>query len=164
MKTAACNRPVLFSIRPFYADKILAGQKTVELRRRFPEAGMSGSIAMIYCTSPVKAVVGSAQIKGVQRLSLAKLWSSHGRAACIAKDDFNEYFAGQDHGFAIILDGAKPLKSSLSASDLEAEFGIIPPQSYRYLTEACVARLSDGRLQIISRHKHRHRAGRPAAR
>jgi hypothetical protein len=37
------------------------------------------------------------------------LWKSHGDAACIAKDDFKEYFSGQDHGFAIILTGAKTL-------------------------------------------------------
>jgi ASCH domain len=86
MSTATKPRTVLFSIKPVYADKILAGQKTVELRRRFPEAGLSGSMAMIYCTSPVKAVVGSAQIRSVYKLPLTKLWTSHGSAACIAKE------------------------------------------------------------------------------
>jgi predicted transcriptional regulator len=164
MSASNAKRTVLFSIRPFYADKILAGQKTVELRRRFPEVGMSGSTAMIYCTSPVKAIVGSFRIRDVRKLSLSTLWRSHGGAACIAKDDFNEYFSGQDHGFAIILSGAKALNGRLSASDLEAEFGIVPPQSYRYLTEECVALLNDGRLQASSRHKHSHSVGGPATR
>jgi predicted transcriptional regulator len=164
MSASNAKRTVLFSIRPFYANKILAGQKTVELRRRFPEVGMSGSTAMIYCTSPVKAIVGWARIRDVHKLPLSMLWKSHGGAACIAKDDFSEYFSGQDHGFAIILTGAKTLKGHLSASDLEAEFGIVPPQSYRYLTEECVALLNDGRLQASRRHKHSHSAGRPAAR
>jgi hypothetical protein len=62
MSAASSKRTVLFSIRPFYANKILAGQKTVELRRRFPEVGMPGSTAMIYCTNPVRAIVGSAQM------------------------------------------------------------------------------------------------------
>jgi predicted transcriptional regulator len=164
MSAARSKRTVLFSIRPFYANKILAGQKTVELRRRFPEVGMSGSTAMIYCTSPVKAIVGSAQITEVQKLPLSMLWKSHGDAACIAKDDFKEYFSGQDHGFAIILTGAKTLTGRLSAHDLEVDFGIVPPQSYRYLTEECVALLNDGRVQTSSRHQHSHRAGRSAAR
>jgi predicted transcriptional regulator len=164
MGAVSAKRTVLFSIRPFYVDKILAGQKTVELRRRFPEAGMSGSTAMIYCTSPVKAIVGSAEIREVHKLRLSQLWSSHGGAACIAKDDFNEYFSGQQHGFAIILTGAQPLKSRLTARDLEAEFGIVPPQSYRYLTAECVALLNDGRLQASSRHKHSYSVGGPATR
>ncbi len=164
MSATEPKKTVLFSIRPVYVEKILAGQKTVELRRRFPEAGMSGCTALIYSTSPVKAVVGSAQIRDVLRLPLSVLWNDHGGAACIAKDDFREYFSGQGHGFAIILTGAKTLKSQLTASDLEAEFGIVPPQSYRYLTEECVALLNDGGLQASSRHKHRNSARRPAAR
>lgn len=163
MSGSNAKRTVLFSIRPFYVDKILAGQKTVELRRRFPELGMSGSTAMIYCTSPVKAIVGSAQIRDVIKLPLSRLWKSYGGAACIAKDDFNEYFSGQDQGFAIILTDAKTLKGRLTARDLESEFGIVPPQSYRYLTEECVALLNDVRLQASSRHKHSHSAGGPAA-
>jgi predicted transcriptional regulator len=164
MNAGKSKRTVLFSIRPFYVDKILAGQKTVELRRRFPEVGMSGSTAMIYSTSPVQAVVGSAEIQSVQKLRLSVLWKSHGSAACIAKDDFNEYFSGQDHGFAIMLTSPKSLKSCFTVSDLETEFGIIPPQSYRYLSDECVALLKDGRLQAPRRYKHRHSARRSAAR
>ena len=145
MSGFTAKRTVLFSIRPFYADKILAGQKTVELRRRFPELGMSGSTAIIYCTSPVKAIVGSARIRDVVKLPLSTLWKSHGGAACIAKADFYQYFSGQDHGFAIILTGPQTLKDRLTARDMESEFGIVPPQSYRYLTEECVALLNDGR-------------------
>ena len=59
----------------------------------------------------------------------------HGEAACIAKNDFDGYFAGQEHGFAIILNSAKQLKQQLTASDLETEFEILPPQSYRFVAE-----------------------------
>jgi predicted transcriptional regulator len=163
MSTATKPKTVLFSIKPVYADKILEGLKTVELRRRFPEAGMAGSTAVIYCTSPVQAIVGLAQIKNVHKLPLARLWRAHGREACIAKDDFNEYFSGQAHGFAIILAGAKTFKSRLTVNDLAAHYGIVPPQSYRYLAEELVALLHDGRLQTSGRHKHSDRAGGPPA-
>jgi predicted transcriptional regulator len=164
MNATKAKRDVLFSIHPFYADKILDGQKTVELRRKFPEFGTSGSTALIYATSPVRAVVGTARIKTVFRLSLSKLWKAHGAAACIARGDFDGYFAGQDYGFAIMLDSAKQLKSQLAASVLEVEFGIVPPQSYRYLDEERVALLTDGRLQTIGRYKRSDSAGRPPAR
>jgi len=164
MSTGTKPRSVLFSIKPAYANKILEGLKTVELRRRFPEVGMAGSTAVIYCTSPVRAIIGSAEIKEVRKLPLSRLWRSHGRAACIARDDFNEYFSGQAHGFAIILTGAKTLRSRLTASDLATRYGIVPPQSYRYLAEDLVALLHDGRLQAPGRHKHSDRAGGPPAR
>jgi predicted transcriptional regulator len=164
MNATKAKRDILFSIRPFYADKILTGEKSVELRRKFPEYGTTGSTALIYATSPVSAVVGTAIIKSVFRLSLSKLWKTHGASACIAKHDFDVYFAGQDYGFAITLDAARQLKSQLTASDLEIEFGIVPPQSYRYLDEERVALLNDGRLQTVGRYKRSDSAGRPPAR
>ena len=164
MNATKSRRNILFSIRPFYADKILEGLKTVELRRKFPEFGTAGSTALIYATSPVSAIVGTARIKSVSKLSLSKLWKAHGAAACIAKGDFDAYFAGQDYGFAIMLDSARQLMSQITASDLEIEFGIVPPQSYRYLDEERITLLNNGRLQTIGRYKRSDSAGRSPAR
>lgn len=162
MTAQPARRDVLFSIKPFYVSKILDGQKTVELRRRVPQS-IAGSMAIIYSTSPVRAIVGAAYIKKVVRLSLPKLWREHGSAACIAKSDFNAYFAGQGHGFAIMLEKVRELKSQMSAQDLETEFGIVPPQSYRYLDRECVDLFNDGRFQTSGRYKHSNSAGRPSA-
>jgi predicted transcriptional regulator len=164
MSATQNKRHILFSIRPFYAEKIVSGLKTVELRRKFPEFGTVGSTALIYSTSPVSAVTGTARIQNVFKLPLSKLWRIHGEAACVVKNDFDGYFAGQVHGFAIILDCAKQLKQQLSASELESEFGILPPQSYRYITEERIALLNDGRLQTTSRYKRSDSAGRSPAR
>ena len=60
------SRDVLFSIRPAHAEKILTGNKTVELRRRFASAVTPGTLALIYSTSPTSALTGSAKIKAVQ--------------------------------------------------------------------------------------------------
>jgi predicted transcriptional regulator len=164
MSATKAKRDILFSIRPFYANAILEGRKTVELRRKFPEFGTTGSTALIYSTSPVSAIVGTARIGNVFKLSLSKLWRAHAANACISKRDFDAYFAGQDYGFAIKLESAKQLKSQLSASDLETEFGIVPPQSYRYLDEERVALLNDGRLQTTNRYKRSDSVGRPPTR
>jgi hypothetical protein len=49
------RRDVLMSIRPVHVSKVLKGQKTVELRRRFPELGTKGATAFIYSSSPVRS-------------------------------------------------------------------------------------------------------------
>jgi predicted transcriptional regulator len=152
------TRDVLVSIRPFYASKILNGQKTVELRRRFPEVSIVGAMALIYSSSPVSAVVGYARIRHVLRLPVPRIWREHGAAACISKDDFNEYFAGLKYGFAILFESVRSLKMQVNAIDLKAQFGIVPPQSYRYVTDDCIALLSDEQFQTSHRHKRRHRA------
>ena len=158
------RRDVLVSIRPIYASKILDGQKTVELRRKFPEVTIVGATALIYSSSPVSAIVGRARIKHVLKLPVSRIWKEHGAAACISKDDFEAYFAGRRHGFAIFFEAVQPLKKQLNAIDLDVQFGIVPPQSYRYVTGECVALLSDERFQTTDRHKRRDRARRPSTR
>jgi predicted transcriptional regulator len=158
------RRDVLVSIRPFYASKILDGHKTVELRRKFPEVSAIGATALIYSSSPVSAIVGCARIKHVLKLPVSRIWREHGAAACISKDEFYAYFAGLRYGFAIFFENVQSLKKQLKATDLAAQFGIVPPQSYRYVTDECVALLSDERFQTPHRHKRPHRAGGRSAR
>src|SRR5438132_6873311 len=95
------TRRVLVSIRPLYASKILDGEKTVELRRRFPEINSTGATAIIYSSSPVRAIVGYARIKCALKLPVSTIWSEHGVAACISRADFDTYFTGLGFGFAI---------------------------------------------------------------
>src|SRR5262245_61584652 len=139
---AEFRRDVLVSVRPIYASKILEGKKTVELRRRFSSTGI-GSIVLIYSSSPVRAVVGYARIKDVQKLPIAKIWKHYGNRACIAKKEFDAYFSGLSVGFAILLESVTALKTHFKARDLEAKFGIVAPQSYRYVPNICVALLDD---------------------
>jgi predicted transcriptional regulator len=153
----------LVSIRPQYVAKILTGQKTVELRRRFPESVSVGAMAYIYSTSPVRAVVGCAKIKEVQRLTVADIWKEHGEAACISRRDFDNYFSGTKFGFAILLGAVKAMRSHLTACELAAQLGIVPPQSYRYVTKRFISLLGDEPFQITHRYSHSNRAGRPKA-
>ena len=157
-------RGVLVSIRPRYVSRILAGHKTVELRRRFPEAAIIGARALIYSSSPVSAVVGCARIKHVLKLPVSEIWKEHGAEACVSKQEFDAYFAGLRFGFAIFFDCVQELRKHIKANDLEAQFRIVPPQSYRYVTNECLASLSDDQFQTSNRHKRHNRARRRGAR
>lgn len=163
MKASEPRQDFLVSIRPQYVAKILDGQKTVELRRRFPESVNLGAKVYIYSTSPVRAVVGCAKIKEVQRLAVADIWKEHADAACISRRDFYDYFSGTKFGFAILLGAVKAMRPHLTASELEAQFGIVPPQSYRYVTQRLNSLLDDGPFQTTHRHSRSNRAGRPKA-
>jgi predicted transcriptional regulator len=152
------TRDILVSAQPKFASKIIEGAKTVELRRKFPETTATGAFALIYCSSPVRAAVGYARIHGVFRLPIFRLWREHGGAACVSRKEFDDYFRGQKYGFAILLEKIKLLNPQVAAAVLEQEFGIVPPQSYRYLHKDCISLLSDGRVQTAHRHKRRNRA------
>jgi predicted transcriptional regulator len=151
---------LLISVRPEYAIKILSREKTVELRRRFPELEGQDANALIYSSSPVSAIVGRARILEVTRLSVSQIWADHRDRACISRRAFYDYFAGLRFGFAIFLSDAAWLNRQLSAAHIEKRYGIVPPQSYRYLNGEYSHLLSDGRVQVPSRHKRGHRVGR----
>lgn len=126
------QRDVVLSIRPRYSEKIIEGKKTVELRRRFPVSAPSGTIAYIYSTSPVRAIVGMAEIKDVLKLPVGELWKRYREFAFIEKVDFDRYFEGTDQGFALIFESVKALSEPVSLQTLRERFGFEPPQSFLY--------------------------------
>lgn len=126
------QRDVVLSIRPQYSEKILAGSKTVELRRRFPTSAPSGTIAYIYSTSPVRAMVGVAEIKDVLRMPVHELWTEFEDTAFIERGDFDKYFEGVDFGYALLFDDVKTFSRSIPLAELREQFGFEPPQSYLY--------------------------------
>lgn len=125
-------KDIVLSIRPRHAEKILSGNKTVELRRRFIDEVGAGSLALIYTTSPVQALTGAAEIQEVQKLPIRDLWQRHRVAACLPRGDFDAYFEGVDHGYAILLSRPKQLARPVALAELRERFGFAPPQSFQY--------------------------------
>jgi Uncharacterized conserved protein len=133
---------VIISIKPEYALKILSGEKTIELRRRFPVDQIEGGIAIIYASSPIKQIIGYAVIEKVEELSINKLWRSHGSSACVTKEFFYSYFDGIEKGFALSLLSPTRLEEPLDIRRMEDEFMVTAPQSYRYAPDKvldCIA-------------------------
>lgn len=92
----------LISIRPNYAEAILSGDKTVELRRRIPAIEL-GTRLWIYATHPVRAVVGSAIVDEVIEGSPSQIWEHYMDRIAVERSDYDEYFSGKDRAFGIVL-------------------------------------------------------------
>jgi predicted transcriptional regulator len=126
------DRDVIFSIKPKYADQIMSGAKTVELRRRFSSDVAIGSRAFIYSSTPAKAMVGYATIADVRRLAVSKIWAEYAAQAGVTREEFDAYFEGTTYGFVIALRDARRFERSASMDYLRERFGFRAPQSYRY--------------------------------
>lgn len=126
------QRDVVLSIRPQYSDKIVNGTKTVELRRRFPVSAPKGTIAYIYSTSPVRAIIGVAEIKDVLKLPIAEIWRQFENQAFITKADFDKYFEGVDLGYVLLFERARSFSQPMPLSLLREQFDFEPPQSFLY--------------------------------
>ena len=143
----------LFSIRPEYCERIFAGRKTVELRRRVSSKLAAGSTMLIYETSPTKAITGTATIAGVRSLSLEALWTVAATEGGIGIDAFMSYFAGVDAGYAIDLLRPERLARPVGLQTLTVDYNLQAPQSYREVEESVAAALV-GHGQVSSGHQY----------
>lgn len=128
-------KSVIISIKPEYALKIMTGEKTIELRRRFPVEDVEGGIAIIYASSPIKEIIGYAVIERVYELPINTLWEKYQDEACVSEDFFFDYFNGRDIGFALSLKEPTQLIEPLDIKRMEEEFFVSAPQSFRYAPE-----------------------------
>lgn len=131
----ASQSALVLSVRPKYCEKILAGLKTAELRRRFPTTLQRNTIAFIYCTSPIRSLVGSAEISTTIKLSTSSIWRRYRDHAFIEKSDFDAYFSGLNEGYVLTFVNARALPRALKLPELRERFGFAPPRSFHYVKQ-----------------------------
>jgi predicted transcriptional regulator len=119
---------VLISIKPEHADNILSGTKTVELRKLpFPDCNR----IVMYCTSPVKRLVGEFKVEAVTTMSKETLWLMYGPRTGITKEQFDAYYKGRHWAAAILIKDVCPWPNI----DPPRVFGKFhAPMSWRYLS------------------------------
>lgn len=127
------DRMVVLSLKPRFAEAILAGVKTVELRRTEPKIVVP-TRALLYAASPVRALLGTCIITSVQPLDLVTLWRKHGSGSGLLEHEFQKYFEGIDAGTALTLIRPRTFIRQVPLQDLQAKpKGFRPPQSFAYV-------------------------------
>lgn len=130
------DRMIVLSLKPRYADAILSGVKTVELRRIEPKIS-DPTRALIYASTPVKALLGTCIVESVTTDRLAVLWKAYGSRTGLAHAEFRDYFEGLEMGSALALSGARRFGRPIALADLRASRRMErPPQSYSYVDTA----------------------------
>lgn len=121
---------VLLSVKPNFADAILAGIKTFEFRRMLFKREDVHTV-VLYASSPVCKVVGEFTVDEVLTLNLDALWETTCEGGGIDRAYFDEYFEGRSTGHALKVKSARRYRAPLR---LDTDFGIShPPQSFCYL-------------------------------
>lgn len=136
------NDPALFlSLRPRFAELLLSGEKSVELRRVRPSVS-AGTTVLLYASSPRMTLVGRAQVAEVDVGRLGQIWRKYGADTGISQREYRDYFAGLQNAVAIKLIDVQRLAKPRPLDDLRQRLaGFQPPQSYRYLDRTQVAAL-----------------------
>lgn len=130
------ERALLFSIKPVYAELLLAGTKTVELRRVRPQVE-PGSDVLLYASSPAMEMVGTARVEAIDIDSVPAIWARHAPVAGIDRDAYEAYFAGADFAVAVVLFDINRLPRGVPLAELRRRIaGFRPPQSFKYVASA----------------------------
>lgn len=117
----------LISIRPNYAEAILAGEKTVELRRRIPAINL-GTRLWIYATRPLGAIVGSAVVDNIIDGTPAEVWDKCIGRIAIDRLEYDKYFSGTDRALGLSLSDIKRRRPIGIDQLREIQEGFHPPQ------------------------------------
>ena len=123
---------VLISIRSRHVRSIVAGTKTYELRRKIPRVLVGMSI-FIYSSGEDRAVTACAEVAGVDSGPPETIWSKYEKVLGVTREEFNDYFEGAELAHAVRLENVRSSTSPVTLEQLRTDFGIEPPQSWRYL-------------------------------
>ncbi|MEU1172037.1 ASCH domain-containing protein [Streptomyces microflavus] len=136
------ERAMLLSVHPRFASAILAGSKTVEVRRQ-RVAAPPGTRVLLYATAPTMAIVGMASIASVQVASPRDVWSASRTRAGISRREYDAYMSGAAQASGLTLEGPVTFQEPVPLSALRAAGSFHPPQSYRYLKRDDLRQLAE---------------------
>ena len=127
------DRMMILSLRPRFAEAILSGAKTVELRRTEPKIRVP-TLALIYASTPVRALLGTCVVTSVESDCLAALWQAHGAGSGLDHGEFLNYFEGVEAGSALSLMSPRRFNRPIPLAELRSRpKGFRPPQSFSYV-------------------------------
>jgi predicted transcriptional regulator len=141
------SKILLISVRPEFAEKILNGTKTIELRKSSPNVSV-GDLVIIYSTLPEKAIVGTCVVKEIIKKAPLQLWRIHSSKMGIDRKRYFEYFKDTNLAIGIVLTSIDKLDKKLSLDSVRKAIPkFSPPQTFRYLNRSQIASVGIGRVK-----------------
>ena len=126
-------RPLLFSLKPRYANLVFEGLKKAELRRRIA-SGIEGRNVFIYVSSPVRQLRGGFRVGEVWCGSPEEVWNKISELAGVDKRDFDAYYAGCEIAYALQITDVWEYENPADLNRLRERFpNFVVPQSWRFV-------------------------------
>jgi predicted transcriptional regulator len=125
------DNPLVMSVKPDRAEQIMAGSKTVELRKRFSKQ-WEGEKINVYATAPLMSLVGEAKIHSIIVDDPQEIWRKYGDEIGCSRLEFDEYVSDANVMYAIELNEIRPYRSAIPLTQLSRliKEELVPPQSY----------------------------------
>lgn len=146
--------PIVMSIKPQFASKIVNHKKTVEIRAKFSPK-LVGATVFLYASSPRQAVVGEAKIASVVEGKPKEIWGLYGDQIGTTLTDFKFYCRGRRSIYALVLEEVLAYPDSLPWNVFSTAFNapMRPPQSYQFIRPTGFARANKVKNISLSAYK-----------
>ena len=123
----------IISLKPQYAELVVSGKKSVELRNRIVRLS-PGTKIWIYVTRPVGRIVAFAEVKSVVHDEPALIWKHFKKDICIEKTHFDSYTEDKERVSAVTLTAVRELPEAPTLDGIRKVVGTFhPPQFYARL-------------------------------
>lgn len=122
---------LLMSVKPNFAEKVLDGSKSIEIRKQFSNKWTNHEV-VLYATKPLGSLVGKAQVGSVTRGQPEHIWSCfEGKIGC-SKSEFDAYVGSSKEIAAIQLKNVCSYDQPVRLDKISNLLGEVfrPPQSY----------------------------------
>lgn len=113
------------SFRPRWADAILSGGKTVELRRR-RSGCQPGTPIVIYASHPVMEIQGVCEVAGVVAGTPGEVWGATRGRNGVTRAESDDYLTRCETAYGIVVHRVRHLEAPVA-------LGHRGPRSFRYL-------------------------------
>lgn len=121
---------ILISLDREHSLNIIAGRKTVEVRRR-PIRVEPGTRVWLYTKRPVAQIEAVATIAAIDEGTANELWTRFGRAMAISRRTLRDYMTDARSGCAMQLHSVSRLPRGVTLAELRKRSrGFSPPQFF----------------------------------
>jgi predicted transcriptional regulator len=140
----AGEQPALLRVRPRFADALLDGTKTVEVRRR-PMRLRPGALCLLYSSSPTRALTGALSVACIDHGTPDELWRRHGPRTALTRNEYDDYLDGRPTACALLVAAIVGFDTPVPLADLRRRSdAFVAPQSYRFLHDGELKMLLNG--------------------
>jgi predicted transcriptional regulator len=126
------SNAALISIKPVYANQILAGTKTIELRKS--AMGLTaGDVVLVYSSAPEQQLCFWFRVRNVESLTVGEMWKRNAAQLGIDREDYDAYFADASMATGLHVGEIHRLVPVPLAEIQRLVSGFVPPQGMIWL-------------------------------
>ena len=126
---------IVISVQHKFVERIVAGKKAAELRRRAPRI-QPGCRVWIYTKAPEAVISICVTVDRIVTGSPQEIWQRHRTDLGVSRDEFQNYFDGTATGCAIFFRQVEDVSPGVGLSEIGSKAkGFHPPQFFKRLEE-----------------------------